>query len=60
MIFDNESKRYTISMYNQMLVYYRMNIGNYSMYGGTKITDRLIKNLEDRRNQLTRNILYNG
>ena len=33
MIFDNESKRYTISM---------------------------IKNLEDRRNQLTRNILYNG
>ena len=49
-----DAVRHTISVYNEMLLYYRLNKGNKSKYSNTKITDRLINNLEDRRNYLTK------
>ena len=49
-----EIKKYTIIMYDIMLKYYKDNIGKKSQYGNVIITDKLISNIEKRRNQLSR------
>ena len=49
-----EIKRYTVLMYDIMLNYYKDNIGKKSQYANVKITDKLIFNVERRRNQLSK------
>tara|TARA_Y100001963_G_scaffold2556_1_gene3461 strand:- start:843 stop:1064 length:222 start_codon:yes stop_codon:yes gene_type:complete len=49
----NEVRKHTISMYNEMIAYYKLNKGKQSKYGRTIITDELIFNMERRRSDLS-------
>ena len=49
----NDVRKHTISMYNEMITYYKLNKGNQSKYGRTIITDELILNMKKRREELS-------
>lgn len=50
----NNVRKYTLSMYNEMISYYKANIDKISKYGRTIITQELINKMEERRSQLSK------
>jgi len=50
----NNVRKYTLSMYNEMISYYKANIDKISKYGRTIITQELINKIEERRSQLSK------